>query len=301
MPDDVVTETDTPTPEKSAQEIAELQRQLQEERTYREHASYLIKHGGSYMDDKKKDAIRFIMKREGWSDADADSYIDRVVAQDVPNSVQDDEDDEDLDAYLERLERESQANTPTQRNTPVPDSTPDPRVQQLQQELEALKTTQAQDIARRLQEDMRRSVATSLDKSEDLKVLLNRLEQVQGTEGSEERLLALKDEVERQTVENLRIRRASGAPFKDEWIPQESQRALELVLKRYRTVIGDPNKLRGASEAEAERTVFERIEAPKAPSWKGESPADVHANATDFITKSLMSAVSETKAGPSKA
>jgi hypothetical protein len=248
---------------------------------YRKHASNLMSGDGEFGDDKEQ-SLRFVMTAEGWDPESIDEHIQTLRSQPVepePTNTPKDpparERDRESGGAAYELEQ---------------------RIQQLeaqlkeasQQSYEAQERVGEQKVAQ-MRRDMEEAVERTLDSHPDVTVLLGRMKELNGAEGHETRLKAFRDEIHRQAMDLMKARKASGQRFDDSWFAEETEKAAKMVAMRYRTVIGDPNKLMRAPETVSGEDTLVRREAPKPPQWQpGDDGPKVLDKAREYTKQTLQ-------------
>ena len=90
-------------------------------------------------------------------------------------------------------------------------------------------------------------------------------------------------------MNNLRARRSAAGTFEEAWVSEETAKATDQVLAKYRSVIGDPNKLGRAPETDSSTNAIFSRPAVQAPRWKsGMRPGDAE-TALDAYNKDALS------------
>lgn len=159
----------------------------------------------------------------------------------------------------------------------------------------------AQQQAQRAQEELHRmkaeqlnnklttQVMMGLELNQGARTMLSKLEEINGKEALSGARAAIERDIRQQTLDNLRARRTQAGVFEEAWISEESAKATDQVLAKYRSVIGDPNRLGRAPETDSGAgSIFNRPAVP-APRWKpGVSNGDIE-SALDAFNKDALS------------
>ena len=159
----------------------------------------------------------------------------------------------------------------------------------------------AQQQAQRAQEELHRmkaeqlnnklttQVMMGLELNQGARTMLGKLEEINGKEALSAARAAIERDIRQQTLDNLRARRTQAGVFEEAWISEESAKATDQVLAKYRSVIGDPNRLGRAPETDSGAgSIFNRPAVP-APRWKpGVSNGDIE-SALDAFNKDALS------------
>jgi len=170
----------------------------------------------------------------------------------------------------------------------------------------------AQDEARRTTEQLNRmraeqlnsrmntQIMMGLDLNQDARTMLGKLEEINGKEASSAARAAFERDIRQQTLENLKNRRAAAGTFEEAWISEESARATNEVLAKYRSVIGDPNRLGRAPETAVGESILSS-KPIQAPRWKpGVSAGDIESALDAFNKDALARLAAGTDAGGDK-
>lgn len=143
--------------------------------------------------------------------------------------------------------------------------------------------------AEQLNSRMNTQIMMGLDLDPAARTMLNKLEEINGKEASRGARQAFERDIRQQTLENLKARRAAAGTFEEAWISEESAKATQEVLAKYRSVIGDPNKLGRAPETDSSASAFLNQKPVPAPRWKpGVTPGDME-TAIDAFNKDALS------------
>jgi hypothetical protein len=220
-------------------ELASRLSEVEEGRKYREHARRLMTADESLPWPQREESMRFIMASEGWDADSIDQYISasREYAEDPKMQTPSD---------------------PTAQPPPAPQGSGGDN----QAEWEGRMAAMEQRVNQYELEDMRRgldqAVAGQLDSHEKIRVLLNKMKDLQGSEGLDQGRKNLQADIERQTLDLMRHRKAKGERFEARWFAEEASRAADAVFERFRSVIGDPDKIQRAPDTLAEEHTLRR-------------------------------------------
>lgn len=153
--------------------------------------------------------------------------------------------------------------------------------EQTSQELNRMKAEQ-------LNSRMNTQIMMGLDYNKDAITMLGKLEEINGKEASFAAKMAFERDIREQSLNNLRARRSAAGTFEEAWVSEETARATEQVLAKYRSVIGDPNKLGRAPETDSSVNAIFSRPAVQAPRWKpGMKPGDAE-TALDAYNKDAL-------------
>jgi hypothetical protein len=155
------------------------------------------------------------------------------------------------------------------------------QAQQAQEELQRMKAEQ-------LNGKLNAQVVMGLEMNQNARTMLNKLEEINGKDALLSARAAIERDIRQQTLENLRSRRTAAGVFEEAWISEESAKATDQVLAKYRSVIGDPNRLGRAPETDSSASAFVNRKPVSAPTWKpGMSSGDIE-TALDAFNKDAL-------------
>jgi hypothetical protein len=162
-------------------------------------------------------------------------------------------------------------------------------IMQAQQEAQRTAAELNRMRAEQLNARMNSQIMVGLDLNKDARTMLSKLEEINGRESVANARAAIERDIRQQTLESLKNRRDQAGTFEEAWIAEESARATDQVLAKYRSVIGDPNRLGRAPETDSSASAFINRKPVPAPTWKsGMSPGDVE-SAVDAYNKDALS------------
>ncbi|MEY5144923.1 MAG: hypothetical protein RL745_290 [Actinomycetota bacterium] len=156
------------------------------------------------------------------------------------------------------------------------------QAQQAQEELQRMKAEQ-------LNSRLNAQIVMGLEGNQGARTMLNKLKEINGKDALTSARAAIERDIRQQTLDNLRSRRTAAGVFEEAWISEESARATEQVLAKYRSVIGDPNRLGRAPETDSGASAILNRPAVQAPRWKpGSNNGDIE-SALDAFNKDALS------------
>ena len=130
--------------------------------------------------------------------------------------------------------------------------------------------------AEQLNSRMNTQIMMGLDYNKEATTMLGKLEEINGKEAAFAAKMAFERDIREQSLNNLRARRSAAGTFEEAWVSEETARATDQVLAKYRSVIGDPNKLGRAPETDSSTNAIFSRPAVQAPRWKsGMKPGEV--------------------------
>lgn len=142
--------------------------------------------------------------------------------------------------------------------------------------------------AEQLNARMNTQILLGLDSHKDGRTMLGKLEEINGKESVANARAAIERDIRQQTLELLKNRRDQAGTFEEAWIAEESARATDQVLAKYRSVIGDPNRLGRAPETDSSASAFVNRKPVSAPTWKpGMNTGDIESALNAYNTDAL--------------
>ena len=155
------------------------------------------------------------------------------------------------------------------------------QAEQTSQEMNRMKAEQ-------LNSRMNAQIMMGLDYNKDATIMFNKLEEINGKGASFAAKAHFEKDIREQSLNNLRARRSAAGTFEEAWVSEETAKATEQVLAKYRSVIGDPNKLGRAPETDSSTSAIFSRPAVQAPRWKsGMKPGDAE-TALDAYNKDAL-------------
>lgn len=143
--------------------------------------------------------------------------------------------------------------------------------------------------AEQLNSRMNAQIMMGLDYNKEATTMLSKLEEINGKEAAFAAKTAFERDIREQSLNNLRARRSAAGTFEEAWVSEETAKATDQVLAKYRSVIGDPNKLGRAPETDSSTSAIFSRPAVQAPRWKsGMKPGDAE-SALDAYNKDALS------------
>jgi hypothetical protein len=162
-------------------------------------------------------------------------------------------------------------------------------IMQAQQEAQSAREQLDRMRAEQLNGRMNSQIVVGLDLNKDARTMLNKLEEINGKEAVANARSAFERDIRQQAMDNLKARRAAAGTFEEAWVTEEAARATDQVLAKYRSVIGDPNRLGRAPETDSSASAFANRKPVSAPTWKpGMSTGDLE-TALDAYNKDALS------------
>ena len=269
--------------EVSVKELLNARDEAAKLKEYNEKAQILIKPGGA-SDTERESAVRYLMSQEGYSAEDINEYIDwtknaAVEAESMqyeepqqqPQQPQEEVSQEEMAAYQQYQEQLYMQ-------------------EQERQRMENIEKRQDRMGADMMKKQLNESLESAFSSDENIKKLMDLSE-------NDNRSQILKTEVETQMLEGLRQRRAAGESFNANWFAEEAGKATKLVYDKFRSVIGDPDKIQRSPETATEDSLFNKppVDPPKYE--KGDDMGSINTKTRDWTLDTLLRGAREGAAG----
>ncbi len=218
-------------------------------RELREHVSTLMRGEGAGWEDREK-AIRHVMAVEGYHPDEIDAYVSasREAVEQMMH-------EEQAAGSVEETEgKPAPRKGPAQGNEELEAMRQE--LAQMKEQMQAEGQRRSQGEVERLRRDLNEIVGSTLDGHEKVQVLLGAAQRLNGDEGQKATSQHLRAELERQMLEQMRYRQGRGERFQKSWFQEEAGKAADAVFERYRSVIGDPDRVQRAPETVAGQEAF---------------------------------------------
>lgn len=162
-------------------------------------------------------------------------------------------------------------------------------IMEAQQQAQAAQAELQRMKAEQLNNKLNTQIMLGLDVNGNARTMLGKLEEINGKEAVLGARQAIERDIRQQTMENLKARRTAAGVFEEAWVSEEAAKATEQVLAKYRSVIGDPNRLGRVPETDSGASAIRNRPAVPAPRWKsGTSAGDIE-SALDAYNKDALS------------
>lgn len=258
---------------------------------YNRHAQTLISPKGS--DDlSRENAVRYLMTQEGYTSQDIEEYITWTNQEpEAPQEQPVTQPESELEFQTEESYDPDQLLLQQQQEQY--------RIQQEQymQEQEQQRLNQIEDRQQRLgaemmKKELNNALNATIDNDENIKKLM-------GIEsGGENRQEVLKHEVEAAMLESLRTRRAAGENFNPAWFSEEAGKAAKTVYDKFRSVIGDPDKIQRSPETATDSDSLFNKPPVNPPTYeKGDSMGDINVKTREWTLDTLLRGARDGAAG----
>lgn len=234
------------------------------------HVSRLMKAGDNDDPAAVKDSIVAVMRRAGHSQSEIDAYI---AEQDTPSN-----------------------NGRGNSKPGAKGGESDPELETLKKGFGDVNQRMAVVEKERLVGILDQNLSQALDGDKGLGTLVRTLAglQAEGAEEIEQRrselLKVVREEIKRETLDNLRTRRAQNrGEWNEGWIREEAVKAAKAVDSKYRSFVGDPAKLGRTPETGAGEDFLKNQKPVEAPTWKkGMDSGSVDAAVTAYTVDQLL-------------
>lgn len=235
-----------------------------------------------------RDATSKVMRQ------DIDPGVKEQAAREVLTGMgyKGDQIDEYVSEWMQSQQQEQQGNQGMSNNNSAEDSSAEQvanAIIKAQNQAEQTSQEMNRMRAEQLNSRMNAQIMMGLDYNKEATTMLNKLEEINGKEASSSAKAAFERDIREQSLNNLRARRSAAGTFEEAWVSEETARATDQVLAKYRSVIGDPNKLGRAPETDSSVNAIFSRPAVQAPRWKpGTKPGDTE-TALDAYNKDALS------------
>ena len=259
---------------------------------YNEHAKTLISPKGS--DDlSRENAVRYLMTQEGYTPQDIEEYITWTNQPPEPQ-----EESVEMQPDPELFKPQAEENyDPDQLLLQQQQEQYRMQQEQLMQEQEQQRLNQIEDRQQRLgaemmKKELNNALNNTISTDENIKKLMG-LES-----GGENRQEVLRHEVEAAMLESLRNRRAAGENFNPAWFTEEAGKAAQTVYDKFRSVIGDPDKIQRSPETVTDSdSLFNKPPVNPHKYEKGDDMGTINVKTREWTLDTLLRGAQEGATG----
>ena len=257
-------------------QLVQSHRDLGAAEEYNGHARRILQGDGTPEDNEN--SLRYLMSVEGYAPDQIDAYIEQQRNASVENGQPPQPAQPDVQTPL------STAATPPPGG---PGLDYEKRIEALEKEHQLDRDRQVRDRMEQIRERVQRSVASQIERNPAVRVLLEASRRLQSEDDAKRVPVMIGGEIERELIALLKQRQASGQEFSTTWFDEEAPKAAKAVAERYRTVIGDPDRIQRAPETAAgERAFLPEKKVPE-PEFKGQHPSKLHTQVHEWTTDAL--------------
>lgn len=223
------------------------------------------------------DAARRVLMETGFSKTEADRFVESAGYEQSPQQPVSPAAQQDPQLVEGLKEAQRRAEVAEERSRQV-------RAKQLEQEM-----------------DYKLYEAVSSSEVEGFISKLDRLNEGEDDKSRNDRRQVLVQEIRRTALENLGNRTRRANRFDENWIGEEVTRASTQVMGRYRTAIGNIDRLGRSSVAVGPEDELRRSKPVSAPNWKpGKQVSDMDTEIRDWTVDVLSRAALDGGTGESK-
>jgi hypothetical protein len=282
-----VVEANTPPPAEEAPVTVDPA-EVEALRKYKEHAGYLMRETDSTLTSQKREALTFIMEQEGFGKDDIYRYLDAMEAQNNAPQME--------PTAAEEFEMEDNGTTFPNGEVRGNESARDSEMEALRAEVEMLRRQQRQDSTQVLRGRLNSAMEREVERG--VGGLLQTVERL-NPEGKDAFSESIKADLEKEIIDRLHRRREAAGSFDINWVDEEASRATESLVKKYRAVIGDPDRVARVPETDAGSDGLKRVEKPVAPKFDSskDDMASVSHKARSFTEQALRSLADDAAKG----
>ena len=258
---------------------------------YNEHARTLISQTGSNTESRET-AVRYLMSQEGYSPNDIEEYInwtnetanqDQTPAEEPQYAAPQEQAPENEEFNAEQILQQQQEYQLRQES--------------IMREQEQQRMNQIEDRQQRLgAEMMKKELNTALDSAMASDENIKKLMSIES--GGDNRKDVLRHEVENAMMQSLRERRSAGENFNPAWFSEEAGKASKTVYDKFRSVIGDPDKIQRSPETATDSdSLFNKPPVETPVYEKGDSMGDINVKTREWTLDHLLRGAQEGAAG----
>jgi len=234
---------------------------------YSGYASVLMRPDASPED--REASLRYLMHAEGYNPQQIDEYMDAVN-----NAQQGGEggyDEEDV------MEQNDQSDQFMQYQN------------DMHQRLKNVEQKQSQVGVDFLKTQLNTAVNNAMETNSSIQTLIKKSQQLNGEEGSSDRIGSIRKQLETEIIDNLRSRKSRGESFNVSWFNDAANNAAGTIYNRIRSVIGDPDKIGRSPETASETEMMFSNRQPVAePTYEaGDSVGSIDSKVRDWNTDAL--------------
>ena len=242
----------------------------------------------------KEQAARYVLSSSGYTPDQVEEYVSSYISGNT-----DGDDDTTEDDYMNTDETPDKDTEDDGNARAVADA-----ILQAQNQADNSSQQLVEMRARMIGERLDGTIRLALDQHPDVSVFLKRLSEMNGSEGEQSARQVIGHELRQATMDALKRRKTLAGSFDESWIPEETNKAAQAVLQKYRSVIGDVNLLGRAPETvSGSEASFSHKKPVGSPSYKkGMDIASAEASINDWATDALARAALDLDGGgPNKA
>ena len=216
--------------------------------------------------------------------------------------------DEDINNYIQFQTRQSQeaseeVTVPTQetldtKEVPMENNNYEQLIAQQQEEIQRLRMNQERLSTDQLKDKLTESIDQVYSSNPKLKSLLTAMNRLGGEDADGSKAAVIKREIEKEAMNLLNHRKNQGGKFDFSWFNEETNKAAEAVVNKFRTVIGDPDQIMKAPETATEQSVLLSSKPVETPSYqKGDTMSHADTKLNNWTNDVLNRLVQEDSAG----
>lgn len=254
----------------TAEQIAAQMREAENLREYQAAASKLMRNQEESLSPERESDLRYVMAYEGYQPEQIEEYVSGLKGQ--------------------------QQMDPNPQLQPEPQQ--DPRVDEMNQRLAEVESRERQLRLEALQGKLGNAVSEAAN-NESLTSIGNAFKRIHGDEGHDKRMEVIKEDVQKEILSSLRRVKSAGGSIDDSTFKSASENAAKVVADRYRTVIGDPDKLGRAPETASGQDMFFKKKPIEIPQFKPgkDTTASVYEKAKTFAEDTLLDIAADISTG----
>ena len=247
---------------------------------YQRHASKLMRSEGVPSEEREQ-SVRWVMTAEGYTPEQINEYVGYMGQM-----------GQEQQPAPEQPQAEQQTQQPENQHD-------DTRAREMEERLAQQEHALRQQQVSQMRRNLDSAVEQTMGSSNDISSLVDAAKRLGGDDNATSSRAALRADLERETVTELKRMRASGVNVDDRAFAEAANKAAEMVANRYRAVIGDPNLVRRAPETDSRQDQFvsnKPIEIPEFQIGK-DNFASAQSKVRTFTEDSLNKLASEIDSG----
>ena len=214
---------------------------------YQKHASKLMRADGVSAEDREQ-SVRWVMTAEGYNPEQIEEYVG-------------------LMSQMQQQPEQPSPEQPAAEQQQQPENQhDDTRAREMEERMAQQEQALRQQQVAQMRRNLDSAVEQTMGSSEQISSLVDAAKRLGGDDNATSSRAALRADLERETVTELKRMRASGVNVDDRSFAEAANKAAEMVANRYRAVIGDPNLVRRAPETDSGQDTFvsnKPIETPE--------------------------------------
>lgn len=257
-------------------------------RKYKEFAGYLMRDNDPTLTSRKREALTYIMEMEGYGKEEIYRYLDAMEQQQNAPQMEPSADEHHEQEYPDMGTAGQPLGGEEVRGNE--------EIAELRAEIERLRGQHRQETTQILRGKLNDALKSQIEGG--VGGLMQTVERL-NPEGKDAFQESIKADLERELIDRLQKRKNTTGTFDVNWVDEEASRATESLVRKYRAVIGDPDRVARVPETDAGSDGIKRVEPPKDPSFDAsrDDMATVSGKARSYTEQALRSLADEVDKG----